>query len=275
MNLKFWESIEHKLPTKEFYFKSTKLSSLEMLKKVYFLINNIAGLFGSDIFSETYSPTNPVMVLCYFDLIAYHVISIQNIYAFRDDFARDIFCVVTLGMGFQMTVKMYTLIWHREKTVELKEITESFHEISNDRKTRESFEKWILICCHVGVFFTITFYGCALLIFCYPFIVWLFTGEWILHFGFIIPGIDWQTLHGYLLNFAFQTLQIFIVINALFTSTLLTVIFIINVIAQYDALEIMLDELDELALKNADGENGEKIKKFIGILVDGHVKLLE
>jgi hypothetical protein len=271
--------LKFKLPTKITYFKSDKLSSLEMLKEVYHAINNVARLFGAHVLTENYSPTNPMMSLCIVDIIVYHLVSFQNIYAFRDDFARCIFCVVTLGMGFQSAIKMYTFIWHRKKTVELIHMSESFHESSDDRKTRERFEHWILICCHVGVFFAITFYGCALLIFSYPFVVRLFTGEWILHFGFIIPGIDWQTLHGYLLNFSFQTFQIQAVINALFSSTLLTVVLMINAIAQYDALELKIDDLNELAANNQNNDNkkehDEKLKKCIAEIVDGHVKLIE
>lgn len=47
----------------------------------------------------------------------------------------------------------------------------------------------------------------------YPLIVYLGTNELILHFGFILPWIDVDTTHGYILNVLHQILQIAIVVT--------------------------------------------------------------
>jgi odorant receptor len=263
-------------PNKLTYFKSEKLSSVETLRKIVNVVDSVCSLIGCNIFSSENLLKNPMLIVLLVDLVVYLSVSFQNIYAFRDDFVRDIFCVVTLGMGFQGAIKLYTFIWHQEKILDLLAKAEKFHEKSNDKKVYESFEKWTLISCHAGIFFAIMFYGCALLIFVYPFIVRLFTGSWILHFGFIIPGIDWQTLHGYLLNFAFHTFEIYVVTNALVSSTIFTVILMINAFAQYDALEFLLDDLSELAVvRNFNDEKDEQIKICIRNIVNGHDDLIE
>jgi low affinity Fe/Cu permease len=97
----------------------------------------------------------------------------------------------------------------------------------------------------------------------------------------VIPGTDWETLIGYLINFVHQTFQIYVVIIAVFVTSFYTIFFILNVFSQYDSIEVELDNLSELAIKHEKDEqkikikNQRKIKEKIGKITDEHVKLFE
>ena len=264
-----------KVPTKKHYFKTEAFSSIEMFHKAIEFVNFFGRALGCNIFSNNFSIFNPMMLVSMIDLSTYLLISFQNIYAFRDDFVRVVFCIVTLGMGFQCVNKVYTFIIDRKQTLKLALLIESFHETASCEKASKSFEKWILIFCHVESFGLVLFFGCGFLVFCYPIIYYLITWKKILHFGFIIPGIDWTTLHGYSLNFLHHSFQIYCVINAVFMTSSYTILFMMNAFAQYDSLQNLLDTLSNLAVSNKKFENNSKIKTCISDITNGHVKLQE
>lgn len=264
-----------KLPSKFTYFKSEKMTSKEMFEKTLLYIGNIARLNGCHILSPHFSMTNLMLVLLWIDVFTYHSISFQNIYVFSDDFVRVIFCVVTLGMGFQVAMILYTFILDRKQIQKLVELTRSFHSSAKSEKAIKNFERWIMISCHLGCLFILSFYGSGVTVFFYPIVVYLFTGQKILHFGFVIPGMNWESLIGYSINFAHHALQIYFVINNLLFSNLYILFFILNGFAQYDALEMMLDTLSELAVSSKNEDNDRKIKSCIADITEAHVKLLE
>lgn len=260
-----------KLPTKFTYFKSETLSSSEMFHKIVHYINAIGRLIGCHFFSEDFTYTNPMLIILLVDLITYLLISFQNIYFFRDDFVRVVFCTVTLGMGFKGAKKLYTFIFKRNSMLKLNALAESFHKSATGEKAIFGFEKWMLVSCHVGIFCAIIFYSCGFFMFIYPVIYYLLTGNKILHFGFIIPGMGWETYHGYALNFAHQVFQIYIVMNALMLCSFSSLFFIINAFSQYASLEALLDNLSDLK----DDENKTRIRNCISSITDQHVKLNE
>ena len=67
--------------------------------------------------------------------------------------------------------------------------------------------------------------GSALLIAFYPLIVYLLTNEIILHFGFILPWIDADSTHGFILNVFHHLLQIFLVSFGFIISDSLYIVF--------------------------------------------------
>jgi hypothetical protein len=261
-----------KLPTKATYFKSDKLSSTEMFHELIKATNFLGKLVGCPIFSPDFTIVNPIFFVLVVDIVIYLAVSFQNIYAFREDFERQIFCVVTLGMGFQGIVKLYTFVFRRPNILKLMEIAEEFHKASSDKKI---FERRMMISAHVGSFFGFVFMGADLLVFIYPAIYYAIVGTKILHFGFIFPGIDWTTPLGYSLNFMFHTYQLYAVITGIYISSFLTVFLMLNAFGQFETLELEIENLGELAKRNRKNRNDEKISNLMKTITDEHVKLLE
>ena len=133
-----------------------------------------------------------------------------------------------------------------------------------------------MIAAHVIATLTFFFISNAILISIYPIIFYFIFNERILHFGIELPLIDWKcSWIGYGVNFthvvvclaAFTCLSIYI----------LTIIicFMTSAIVQFDFLDILLHELNDLAITNEDGRNNEEICKKIKLLTQTHEKLVE
>lgn len=265
---------KEKLPTLVTYFKSDKLSSLEMFRRLISVANIVGRFLGGHIFSPNFKVTDFNTVLMILSLTSFLVVSLQNIYVLRADFERLIFCIATLGMGIQCVAKLHTFFWNRPKILNLASQVENFHE-SSDGKSVHCFKHWILMSCYVGSFGFAMFVSCGVLVFLYPVAYFLIFNEKILHFGFIIPGLDWETPLGYSLNFFFNCIQIYCAILALFLSCFYTILFMFNAFAQYDSLSVLLSYLSQLAENNAKGNNTAKIKACMANVISEHVKLLE
>lgn len=267
--------IKFTLPTKITYFKSEKLTPAQMFDKTSCWLNTIARLTGCHVLSPCFSYTNLVLMILSVDVITYYAITFQNIYELREDFVRTMLCVVTLGMGSQIIVIYYTFILDRKRIKKLFELAKSFHESANSEKASKTFERWILNSCHLGYLTASLYQACGVIVFFYPIVYYWFTGQKILHFGFVLPGFDWETPIGYSINFAHHTLQTYVVVNNILFSHLFILLCMLNGFAQFDALEILLDHLNELAINNKNEQNGEKIRKCLADITNGHAKLLE
>lgn len=247
-----------------------------MFFKIVGFVSSVGRLIGAHIFSPDYKTMSPALLIIFFDLITYLMISVQNIYMFREDFVRVVFCTVTLGMGFQGAIKLYTFIVRRPGILKLAELVERFYEHSTtDRIIDEIFQSWNLIFCHASILGMIIFYGCTILTFLFPVVYYLIFHERILHFGFIIPGSDSETYFGYSLNFAHQTLQMYLVINALYVSTSYALYFMLNAFAQYDVLHYQVSHLTKLIIGNKNNKNNRNIKKCLSRITEEHVRLLK
>ncbi|CAG9798549.1 unnamed protein product [Chironomus riparius] len=249
--------------------KSIRCGMTELNLRAFLMLKFI----GCHIFSTDFSYVNLWLLVLILDFITYLPINIYDVYLFRDDFIRDMFCLVTLGNGFQGGIKLYTFIMQRNSLLKLFGIAEEFGVDMKNTDCSEKFKKWLLISCHVILGLTALFLFAGLLIFIYPAIVYIFIGEKTLHFGFILPAIDQDTTIGYSLNFMHQTLQIYITITALFTSINMTVFIIIIALAKYASLYELLNQLNILITWNV--QDQKKIKEKFTEIVQEHVKLID
>ena len=264
------------LPSKKFYFNKDNVTIVEMFNHSVLNSTKLLGLIGSGFLADDWKMLNPMFIAINVDLIAYLTVSFQNIYAFHNDFVSLIFCTVTLGMGFQSIAKLQTFIYKRNNSLKLISYVENYIKDFAARGKSSKFDYWLMMYTHLSYAGTALFSLCGLLIFSYPMIYYLFFGEIILHFGFIIPGTDWKTVPGYILNFLFHTFQIYAVCVAFTAAMVVSIFFMLNALAQYGTLQDLLDDLDELTRVNC--KNGEKlldIKACIGDITNLHVKLLE
>ena len=77
------------------------------------------------------------------------------------------------------------------------------------------------------------------------------------------------------MNFLYHSLQIYVVANAIICTNLFYLIFVTSALGQYDALKILLNELDILSKQNDDGCNNQKIKQHIKEISSIHVELIK
>jgi len=255
-------------------FKVTESSAThDVYSRIVYFNDWLLKLIGCNIFSTSFSYVNPKLIIVILDFFTYVPINIYDVYLFRDDFIRDMFCLVTLGNGFQGGIKLYTFIVQRKNLLKIFSTAEEFIVDMKDRDCSDKFKKWLIISCHVIFGLVILFLFTALLIFIYPAVVYVFVGARSLHFGFILPAIDPETIIGYSLNFLHHTLQIYITIIALVSTLNITVFIIIIALAKYEALCVLLDQLNTLITFRV--QDQKQINEKFTEIIQEHVKLID
>lgn len=262
-----------KLPSKSFYFNSEDLSISEIFHKSVQRHNFFSRSIGCNVLSEGYSPFNPVFAVMLIDLISYLMISFQNIYAFRDDFDRLIFCTVTLPMGFQCCAKAYAYVYRWKDVRKIIGMGEKCFKVLS-QKYSDKLQFWILVWNHIALFMGALLFVFAVLIFSYPIIYYFIFGEKILHFGFILPGTDTDSLLWYTLNFLHHTFQIYAVPCVILFSEYFTTMFLFVAFTKYDLLELLIGDLNALIEDVTEDKRLNKIKICFADITDRHVELI-
>lgn len=264
-----------KLPGKEEYFGSKSLSVLESFNQIVLKANNIGKLVGCEIYSEDFSPYNltffSVMVLGF----GFMVLNGFSLYQYRKDLERFFFCIATFGSALQIIPVVYTFICRQPDNYNLIVRIRKFLTNFNTERSNAAFEKWLIICCHISVTLLIVIVFCIFLVIIYPIVYYFIFGENILHFGFGLPLIDWTTPFGYSINFVFIVFVVSAFLCGTTAKLIFTTIYITMSFGQFDLLEVLLEDLNELILKNQNGENVREIKNSIRVVTQMHDELLE
>jgi hypothetical protein len=264
-----------KLPTKKTYFGSETLSRLELFRKMIEKVNWIGGLIGSDIYSKNYSPFNFLWFWMLFTLFGFGTLNIYSLYIYRKDLERFCFCLVTLASIFQGLPKLYVFFYRLPENLDLIAKIEHFITDYDTKEINAIFDKWMVNSCHISIVLFVTINSSAILVFFYPAIFYLFKKEFILHFGFGLPLVDWKTPFGYFLNYAFVTNAIFFFCCAITSSVIDTINYIVMSFGQFELLNHLVGELNKLILTNKNDSNYNEIKDMIRMIAQSHNKLLE
>ena len=258
------------------YFSSDVITPSQMFNDLLKKASDCAKLVGSDIYDPNFRPFtflfNATLVVL-FGLVA---INVYDIYLFRNDIVRCVFCMITLSASFQSLAKTYTFIVLRQNQLALKEKAENFLVNLETPEFSEVFEKWMMLAAHTGVFITVLYLFCVGLIIVYPVIFYFIFGERILHFGIEIPMLDWkESWVAYGLNFLFQCICLILFVSASIATNFIVICLLTSAFGQFEMLNILISHLNQLAINNDEGKNNGEIKAAIKLLVQKHMELIE
>jgi hypothetical protein len=151
--------------------------------------------------------------------------------------------------------------------MEVISIFQNYHEKIDHPEIQKKMTNVMIVGAIFKYFLAFTYGGFTCLVFIYPFVIYLLFGERILHFGFEIPGIDWQaSLHGYGINFMHHSYQIFNVAAGTFLTNFACFYFFLNVIGMYIGLGVMVKDFQQLiSRKKTDDWNKDLKLKIIEI----------
>jgi hypothetical protein len=264
------------MPTKSTYFSSEAITHLQMMDEILEFAMKGGRIVGAGMFDKNFKVVNMINLFVMAVTALTFIINIYDIYIFRKDTIRCAFCLLTCSAAVQGFVNFYTFIWNNNDIFSLKKKTEKFHENYSSIKASKIFEEQFMIVAHVVVGLTILLIATFILITFYPVVYYFITNERILHFGIELPFIDWESSWiGYGINFVHQAYCVFTTFCALIFCLSVIICYIASGICQYDVMNILLEELNELAIGNENGKNNEEISNKIKFLVETHVNLIE
>jgi hypothetical protein len=265
-----------KIPTKSTYFSSAAVTHQQMMNELFEFAMKWGRLIGVNIFDKDYDKANRRVVLVQIVTILTFILNVYDIYLFRKDLVRWVFCILTLSGQFRAIAMINTFIRGNDNILNLRKQSEKFHEHYSSLNTTKMYETNLLKVAHVTASFTL--FGILTFIFVtlYPVIYFWIFDERILHFGTELPFIDWKySWIGYGINFIFHVAILFVYLSLMVTSMCIIINILTSGICQYDVLDFLLDELNELIVQNKDGSKNSEIRKKIKFLIETHLNLIQ
>jgi len=233
-------------------------------------------LIGGGIFDKDFDRANKKIILIISLTALTCIINVYDIYLFRKDLVRCAFCILTISGQVQGFAKIHTFIWLYKNILNLRKQSEKLHDHFSSLKISKIFEENFMVVAHATAVLTFLGIGTFIIISVYPVIYFWIFGERILHFGLELPFIDWKcSWIGYGINFLHQAglLFIFICITLMALCTIISLM--ARGICQFDVLEFLLDELNDLIIQNEDGSKNVEIRNKIRFLVETHTNLVQ
>lgn len=265
-----------KLPEKSSYFSSNSASHQQMQRSIFEYVSKILKPIGCAYFDHNYSMLNIKFFNTCFLWTFTFLLHIYDIWMFREDISRCIFCLLTWSAEFQTLAKLYTFVFHRKDINDLRKRTEKFHESLVSTKTSGIYEEKYMQAAHVCVMLTIVYLAAFVLISVYPILLYLIIGKRFLHFGVELPFVDWEYSYA---GYASNLFYIILITSMFFAgsiATLCTVItFMASGVAQYEVLKVLVNDITELARGNENGNKNRKIEAQLKVLVKVHVDLMQ
>ncbi|KAL7029971.1 hypothetical protein ACKWTF_006453 [Chironomus riparius] len=265
-----------RIPTKSLYFSSNDITHLQMMDELLEFAMKWGRLIGGGIFDQGFKRTNKNIVTLMLLTALTCIINVYDIYLFREDVPRCVFCILTISGQVQGFAKFYSFIWLFKNILNLREQSKEFHKKVSSLKSSKIFEEKFMIVAHMAAVITFLAISTFILIATYPIIYYLIFEKRILHFGLELPLIDWKfSWIGYGINFIHQGGLLFLFICMTIKTLCIIICFIASAICQFDVLEMLLVELNELAIFNQDGSKDGEICTKIRFLVDQHTNLIQ
>lgn len=273
LNLKI---LNFKFPTKSSYFSSDVITHSQMVNEIFEYTMIPARFIGAGIYDKNFQVLNKKLIFLLTLLTITMSINVYDIYYFRNDIVRCIFCLMTFSAGVQGYIKFYTFVILRKDLIELRNAAEKFHENFESPKSSKIFENKFMIATHVSATLTLLYVCTFILLSIYPILFYFITNERILHFGIELPFIDWKYSYvGYTINFVHQLYCALSFFCGSIPTLCIIICFMTSAIGQFDVLEILLDEINELSLVNEDRQNDNRIKMKIIFLIQTHTNLVD
>ncbi|KAL7029969.1 hypothetical protein ACKWTF_006451 [Chironomus riparius] len=268
--------VQFKLPTKSTFFSSDVISHLQMADEIFKYAMKWARLCGGEIFDKNYKFTNKKLLFTVILLTLTSIINIYDIFLFKNDIVRCVFCLLSFSCEVQSFAKIYSFLWLHINFLNLRKQCEKFHEHFSSLTSSKMFERKFMIAAHVITILTILYICTFILLVLYPMIFYLIMNERILICGIELPFIDWkESWIGYAINLTHQMMCLFTFFCGSIFSLCVTICFITCGVCQFDVLKILLDELNELIVHNKDGNKYQEIQGNINFLAKTHANLID
>uniref|UniRef100_A0A182Q6I9 Uncharacterized protein n=1 Tax=Anopheles farauti TaxID=69004 RepID=A0A182Q6I9_9DIPT len=255
----------------KYYLERRTCDTRVQLKLLMQYNNDFAGLIGLNAFSPNYSPANPRFRLLMLDFILFCAINLHNLNASYGDLVNFMYCLVSILYVGIAIVKMNVFIRHNRLIAKLLRFSNEFYERFNgDAEQNRLLGAFTLDTYLLALLFAFCSMSAAALIFVYS-LVWSLTVEYALPFGFFIPRLEIEQLKGFLINFAYQLLQCFLLVTGLVPSEIAFFIFVLQACLQVDMLQLELERLGKLSAANRDGQHNVEIRKRIQTIIQHHI----
>lgn len=250
------------------------MTALDKLKATRKRISIILMTVGFDVLNEDFK-FNFLTYLSIFDCITYMCINGYDIKLFWGDLIRVCFCLVTWSFGYQCAARIVVFLTKQRDIREMYDQVYGFlRKIEQDiemEKIVNRFAGYIDIQTKAMI---LMFYSCSLLTVIYPGLVYIYSKEVILPFGFVIPGLSDIEQPGYTLNYGHHVMQSVMTCAGLTASQCINVMFLIGASLM---IESLIARLNNLGVELQTRRNDEDAYQDVNLIeiIEFHQKIIQ
>lgn len=175
------------------------------------------------------------------DATTYIFVNFLNIFIFRDTLVQLCFCLVTYTFGFQGLCRIFYLTAQQDRFKKLESEIFKYKTFGSDELEEEdTYNKYGVFAKLLGIVFAVAFISSGLISVLYPIPEIVLTGELLLPFGFVIPGLDYKTHPGYDITYFYQIMQVVFVVPGFLGIQIFYVAFILYTCFQSELIQIKI-----------------------------------
>uniref|UniRef100_A0A336M6P2 Odorant receptor n=1 Tax=Culicoides sonorensis TaxID=179676 RepID=A0A336M6P2_CULSO len=251
------------------------MAALDQLETAKKRIQLIASSVGFNVLREDYK-FNVISYISIIDCVTYMAINGYDIKLFWGDLVRVCFCLVTWSFGYQGSARIVIFV-SKQKTIRYlyAKIHSFMQKMLMQRETNYTVNKFAKYINIQTKALTILFYLAGLMTIIYPLLVYAFTKEVILPFGFVIPGLSDTEQPGYALNYLHHILQVILTVGGLTASQGFNILYLLGVCLMIEVLLIKLKELSKIIFLHEHSEEFIDYKEYLSEIISLHQDILE
>uniref|UniRef100_A0A1S4JE29 Odorant receptor n=2 Tax=Culex quinquefasciatus TaxID=7176 RepID=A0A1S4JE29_CULQU len=204
--------------------------------------NKIAAIVGLDVFSKDYKTVsaNLMGLISIYVLFAY--VSVCTVVEVRHDVNDLIYCLVTVGIGLQGVMKIFTFLRYRKDLVWIQDYSKALYK--EEGETHRAVLMDDITIMNVLTKIILGFYGfTSVFMLLAPMIKTYLTGHKYLTFGFWLPYIDRFSWLGYFCNFVMQFIMSVVITSENMGPDTIYFMTMMNSVTQIDLLMIKLRDV--------------------------------
>ncbi|GAB0087778.1 hypothetical protein DMENIID0001_021250 [Sergentomyia squamirostris] len=222
------------------------LSNSDNYEKIIDTLDRRGKIIGLDILKKPINtPANFLLKFAIVDVFLYHALILYFTYLVYGDFLQSAFCWTTFGLGLDSIMKYYVFIFKRRDLHRIQDDMRTLfrrYEASDDEGS-EKLRKILRISSILNFLTFLCFLNTGFSLNSLTMTESFRTGEKTLIFGFHLPIIDHTTHLGYAINYAYQNLQMLLVI---FHSSQGDGFYIVHMVLACARLEAIIHQIEVL-----------------------------
>ncbi|KAL9704979.1 hypothetical protein quinque_008497 [Culex quinquefasciatus] len=255
------------------FFKTSYADPSEFYDSLIVAPSRIAKVTGINVLSKDYKVFTFRLFTVFVGMVIYFYTSFVTAYQVRRSTEELIFCLVTIGIGFQVPTKVFTCVIYRKEMVWIHQYARDLYDQECSPRTKTKLMSDIFLVSVIVKVMLLCYAFTSISLILAPLLYTMQTGEKTLPFGFYIPQLDRDTWFGYFCNYAMQIYLTAYVSSLDMGTDCIYMMTLMSSFTQIDLLKMSLVEMNKMI----DNEDEEIDNFFIRVIKrhQEHLKYLK
>lgn len=244
------------------FLKTSYADPSEFYDSLIVAPSRIAKVTGINVLSKDYKVYTFRLFTVFVGMVIYFYTSFVTAYQVRHSTEELIFCLVTIGIGFQVPTKVFTCVIYRKEMVWIHQYARDLYHQECSPRTKTKLMSDIFLVSVIVKVMLLCYAFTSISLILVPLLYTIQSGEKTLPFGFYIPQLDRDTWFGYFCNYAIQIYLTTYVSSLDMGTDCIYMMTLMSSFTQIDLLKMSLVEMNKM-IDNEDKDLDNFFKQVI------------